>query len=42
MLGSLDVKVDNEGNISTADGNHGYDISTTGKFDGSDKLVHDN
>jgi len=38
MLGSVDVKVDNDGNISSANGNYGYDISTTGKFDGTDRL----
>ena len=38
MLGTVNVKVDSDGNISTANGNHGYDISTTGKFDGNDRL----
>ncbi len=38
MLGTVDVKVDNNGNISSANGNYSYDISTTGKFDGTDNL----
>jgi hypothetical protein len=38
MLGTVEVKVDNDGNISPANGNYGYDISITGKFDGTDKL----
>jgi len=38
MLGTVDVKVDNEGIISPANGNYGYDISITGKFDGTDRL----
>jgi hypothetical protein len=39
MPGTVDVKVDNDGNISSANGNYGYDISATGKFDGTDKLT---
>jgi hypothetical protein len=38
MLGTVDVNVDNGGNISTANGNYGYDISTTGKFDGTNRF----
>ena len=38
MLGIVKVTVDNDGNISPANGNYGYDISVTGKFEGVDKL----
>jgi hypothetical protein len=38
ILGTVEVKVDNDGNISLANGNYGYDISITGEFDGTDKL----
>ncbi len=38
MLVTVDVHVDNDGNITTASGNYGNDLSATGKFDGTDKF----
>ena len=38
MLLTVVVKVDNDGNITPANGNNCYDTSITGKFEGTNKL----
>ncbi len=38
LLGNVDVKVNNEGYITPAGGNTGYDLTIIGKFIGADSL----
>jgi len=38
MLGTVDIEVDDNGNITSANQKTGYDISVTGRFEGNDKL----
>jgi hypothetical protein len=39
MLGTVDVNVGDDGNLSQANSNIGYEISVTGKFAGTDSLI---